>query len=130
MKYLAEFGHLTVCNNSNDMKQTHVQIDSSLIQRKKNFGLEKPCDQVQTIIFNTKDHPWRRNQPKDAPWIIEILFTNEFYKEIRNTQAYGLKSCWSDVSAIIGFVCGVSIWQLPDGLKTLVVWMKQNSLFK
>ena len=130
MKNEVEFRHLEVCNNSNDMKQTHLNINSLYKKKWIDFGLKKPCDQVQTISFNTKDYYRQKNEPKEAPWILELAFMNEVYKEIRHSQAYGSKSCWSDVSAIIGFVCGVSIWQLPDGLKAFIAWIKQNSLFK
>ena len=130
MKHKAEFGHLEICNNSKDMKQTYQKIMSYLLKRFDRLWTKRPCDQVQSISYTTKEVHRKKNQPKDAPWILQLGFVSHYYKEIRHSQAYGLKSCWSDVSAIIGFVCGVSMWKLPNGLKTLTIWIKQNSLFK
>ena len=130
LKYQVEFEHLELCNNSKDMKQIYLDIMGNLMKRFDGVWTDKPCDQVQSISFNTKEVHRKKNTPKDAPWILQLGFVNKYYKEIRHSQAYGLKNCWSDVSAIIGFVCGVSIWQLPNGVKTLTIWIKKNSLFK
>ena len=127
LKYVSEFENLEICNDSISMQQTYLKaeyLDSPLFRKRFN----KPCDQVESIVFNTKEFPRKEDGLENSSWILEISFFNDIYKEIRHTEAYGLKSCWSDVSAIVGFVCGVSMWQIPDALKTIIDWIKHRSL--
>ena len=129
LKYESEFDNLEICNDSISMKQTDLDAKylDSLAFRKR---FDKPCDELETVVFNTKEYSHRKDGLENSSWILEISFANEIYKEIRQIQSYNVKSCWSDVSAIIGFVCGVSIWQIPNGLKTMIDLMKHRILSK
>ena len=120
-----EFVHPVICNDSYSMKKALLKyeyFDSPLFRKQ----FEKPCDQLQTISMVTKQIPREEKEDKGSPRILELVFPSDSYKEIRHIKGYSLKSCWADVSAIIGFVCGVSIWQIPDALKMIVAWMKKH----
>ena len=50
-----------------------------------------------------------KNERLKLGWALQLDFMRDVYKEIRHIRDYDKKSLFSDVSAIIGFICGFSI---------------------
>ena len=126
-----DFEYPGICNNSYAMKKAHLKpeyFDGPLFRKR----FAKPCDQLKTVSKDTKEYPFVENEVWYSPsiFILRLQFISDSYKEIRHIKDYGLKSFGADVSAIIGFVCGVSIWKMPDALKIIVIWMKQKKWVK
>ena len=94
-------------------------IDSRAFRKQ----FEKPCDQIQMVTYSRKDTPGK-------PWTLDLIFARDVYKEIRHISSYDLKSFGADVSAVIGFICGFSVWELPSALKMMVSSIKKRNIFR
>ena len=116
--YDYKFGYTNTCNDTESMKKAYIRgedIDSPAFRKQ----FDKPCDQIQMVTHSRKDFPGQ-------PWTLEFTFSRDVYKEIRHISSYDLKSFGADVSAVIGFICGFSVWQLPSALKMMVSSIKKS----
>lgn len=118
-----DFAYTKICNSSDAMNKIYKRtqyIDD--LQFRKEY--DKPCDQLQMVTYSRRDILKDKNERLKLGWALQLDFMREVYKEIRHIRDYDKKGLFSDVSAIIGFICGFSIWQAPDALKIMVISMK------
>ena len=67
---------------------------------------DKPCDQLQMVTYSRRDILKDKNERLKLGWALQLDFMRDVYKEIRHIRDYDKKSLFSDISAIIGFICG------------------------
>ena len=134
--YDYDFEYQKICNNSDAMKKIYYRsLAINTLKFRSQFV--KPCDQLQMVTYSRKDILKNQKQSSSSmvkqsgwrvlsEWTLELGFMRDVYKEIRHIRDYDKKSLLSDVSAIIGFICGFSIWQLPDALNILMISIKRK----
>ena len=86
-----------------------------------------PCNQVKTIIFQTQDIPMAKDD-NDVPSnrTMYIIFKGTTYKEILHIRSFDIESLVGNMGGYIGLFLGFAVWQVPDGIKTILLMIKHG----
>ena len=101
------------CATTNEMEEIFYAI-----KNKENIlaSYEPPCDYMKVSVGIIQ-------QPYYSYWmLIKLIYMDENYQEIVNTQDFGFESFWSGVGGFVGIFLGYSLLQFPDVMETFLVW--------
>ena len=100
-----------LCDSAGELKNA-----SNLINNIKDVleTYDPPCLDMTTLVMFTRD-----SHQLPGKFLIQVLYTEKFYQEIKNVKAFTFDTFWSTAGGYLGFFLGYSLLQIPDLLAHL-----------
>ena len=110
----------TLCESSGELQNA-----SKLINNIKDVlaSYDPPCLDMTASVLFTRDSYQRSRR-----FLIKVLYTEQFYQEIKNVKEFSFETFWSTAGGYLGFFLGYSLLQIPELLTHLPPFFRKTRL--
>ena len=94
------------CRSPEELKNASDLIDNFKTISTK---YEPPCIDMTSLVTFTRELDQLPRQ-----FLVKLIYTENFYQEIKNVREFTFETFWSTAGGYLGFFLGYSLLQLPD----------------